>query len=47
MPDARAALRKQAQDAGVIDTGQYVEWLEDRLLERLADEPRDEEGSLP
>lgn len=29
----RAALRKQAADAGIFDTGKYVEWLEARLLD--------------
>jgi len=47
MPDARAALRKQAQDAGALTTGQYIEWLESKLLALLADEPLDEEESLP
>lgn len=43
----RAALRKQAADAGITGTGAYMEWLEARILELLAGEPADEEGTLP
>lgn len=25
-------LRKEAAETGVIDTGQYIEWLEERVL---------------
>lgn len=31
-PTERAALRKQAADAGITETGRYVEWLEEQVL---------------
>lgn len=43
----RAALRRQAADAGVVETGAYVEWLEARIIELLTGEPRDEEETTP
>lgn len=43
----RAALRKQAADAGVVETGKYVEYLEAWIIELLAGELADEEGTLP
>lgn len=42
----RASLCKQAADAGALDTGAYIEWLE-ALIEALGDEPADEEARLP
>ena len=33
-----AELRKEAADAGIRETGQYVEWLEQKILDLLGDE---------